>query len=420
MVHQYRLPAFVITTIVVAAAIILFSRGTKSMDVQPDPLQDPGTVAINKVPDLQPVMEFNKYITRELDSSHTVGAAYTIVHNGEIVHTGTYGVKRKGGISRVDEHTIFRLASVSKGFAGALACLLEQEGAFSLDDRIIDHYPGFSLKDSINTVDLTIRNILSHTSGLVPYAFDNLVEANQGLIPIISRLNEVDISAPPGDLYGYQNVLFSMLDPIAASATGISYPLLLKEKLFAPLGMVDASAGPVEGYRELNMAYPHVSTKDGYVPLKPHRGYYNVMPAAGVNASIADMGQWLLALMGNGELPDTVCSLLATPVIYTPLKARYTRNWKPFRERYYSLGWRVYTYQGREIVYHGGYIRGYRAEIGYCPGEKVGIAFLQNSPNGLASKSVPAFFDLFFEYEDSQAEQDAAVEIEPSATFPAR
>ncbi|MCK5134319.1 MAG: beta-lactamase family protein [Bacteroidales bacterium] len=402
--HQYRLPALIIITIVVAAAVILFTRGTKSIEVQPDLQQDHGAAITDTIPDLQPVREFSEFMTQELDSSHTVGAAYTIVYDGDIVYTGTYGVKRRGGISEINEHTIFRLASVSKGFAGALACLLEQEGAFSLDDRIIDHYPGFRLKDSINTVDLTIRNILSHTSGLVPYAFDNLVEANEGLVPIISRLHEVDISAPPGDLYGYQNVLFSMLDPIAAGATGISYPLLLKEKLFEPLGMVDASAGPVKGYRELNMAYPHMKTKDGYVPLKPHQGYYNVMPAAGVNASIADMGQWLLALLGNGpgKLPDEVCSMLATPVIYTPLKSRYTRNWKPFRERYYSLGWRIYRYQGREIVYHGGYIRGYRAEIGYCPEEKVGIAFLQNSPNGLASKSVPAFFDLFFEHEDAQ------------------
>jgi len=123
------------------------------------------------------------------------------------------------------------------------------------------------------------------------------------------------------------------------------------------------------------------------------------LPAAGVNASISDMSQWLLALLGYRpeQLPDTVRNTLATPLIYTPLKARYTRYWKPFRERYYSLGWRIYHYQDRTIVYHGGYIRGYRAEIGFCPEEDVGIAFLQNSPNGLASKCVPAFFDLFFD-----------------------
>lgn len=350
------------------------------------------------LPDLAAFRDFISFMTRELDSSHTVGAAYTIVHNGDVAYTGTFGKREYGTDLEVNAHTLFRLASVSKGFAGALACFLELDGAFSLDDRVVDHYPGFALKDSVSTALLTIRHLMSHTSGLVPYAYDNLVEADQELPEIIERLDEVDISAPPGELYGYQNVMFSMLDPIARRTTGVPYQVLLEEKIFKPLGMEDASAGPVED-KNPNMAYPHVKTRSGYVSLNPHKGYYNVMPAAGVNASISDMEQWLLALLGQKPemMPDTVVTSISTPLIYTPLKWRYTRHWKPFRERYYSLGWRIYKYQGRKIVYHGGYIRGYRAEIAFCTEENVGIAFLQNSPNGLASRCVPTFFDLFLE-----------------------
>ena len=251
----------------------------------------------------------------------------------------------------------------------------------------------------MNTAELSIRNLLSHTSGLVPYAFDNLVEADQDLHTIIDRLHEVDISAPPGELYGYQNVMFSMLDPIARLTTGVPYQVLLEELIFEPLGMKDASAGPVDLEVYPNIAYPHVKTSKGYTTLHPHEGYYKVLPAAGVNASIRDMGHWLLALLGYQPefMPDTVISNISTPVIYTPLKWQYTRYWKPFRERYYSLGWRIYQYQGRKIMYHGGYIRGYRAEIAFCPSEDVGIAFLQNSPNNLASRCVPTFMDLLLE-----------------------
>jgi beta-lactamase class C len=347
----------------------------------------------------RPVREFIQFMEQELDSSLTVGAAFTIVQGGEVVYTGTYGVREKGKPGKVDEHTLFRLASVSKGFAGVLAGMLDHEGIFSLDDRVVDHYPGFQLKDSINTADLTIRNLLSHTSGLVPYAFDNLVEADQDLFTIVDRLDEVDISAPPGELYGYQNVLFSMLDPIAKKATGSPYQVLLEQRIFNPLGMNNASAGPVDMDLYPNMALPHVNTGKEYVALRSHNGYYNVLPAAGVNASISDMGQWLLALLGHKPewIPDTVLSTISTPIIYTPLKWSYTRYWKPFRERYYSLGWRIYNYQGREIVYHGGYIRGYRAEIAFCPAEDVGIAFMQNSPNNLASRFVPTFMDLLLE-----------------------
>jgi len=343
--------------------------------------------------------EFVQFMEHELDSSKTVGAAFTIVQGGRVVYTGTFGERERGSGKKVDEHTLFRLASVSKGFGGVLASLLEQEGVFSLNDKVVDLYPGFVLKDSASTADLSIRNLLSHTSGLVPYAFDNLVEADQELSTIIDRLDEVDISAPPGELYGYQNVMFSMLDPIAERTTGKPYRVLLQEKIFNPLGMTDASAGPVDLERNSNLAYPHVKTRKGYVALDPHEGYYNVMPAAGVNASISDMGRWLLALLGYQQewLPDTVISAITTPVVYTPLKWQYTRYWEPFRDRYYSLGWRIYEYKGRKIMYHGGYIRGYRAEIAFCPAEDVGIAFMENSPNNLASRFVPTFMDLILE-----------------------
>lgn len=415
--HRYaqRLPALIAGVIIVSVSIVLFSKGTKSLGVTKDPVDHSqpinGTLAENDLfPDQPAFRNFIAFMNQELDSTMTVGAAYTIVYEGDVVYTGTFGERRRGSGEMVDAHTMFRLASVSKGFAGALACMLELDGTFSLDDRVVDYYPGFKLKDSVSTADLTIRHILSHTSGLVPYAFDNLVEADEALPEIVGRLPEVDISAPPGELYGYQNVVFSLLDPIARRATGVPYEVLLEEKIFNPLGMSDASAGPVNLDGSPNMAFPHIRVREGYVSLDPHEGYYNVLPAAGVNASISDMGQWLLALLGYKPdfFPDAVRQKLASPVIYTPLKWRYTRYWKPFRERYYSLGWRIYKYQGRDIVYHGGYIRGYRAEIAFCPSEKVGIAFLQNSPNGLASRCVPAFMDLLFEHLDTDDGTGAA------------
>ncbi len=404
--HHQRFSLFFILVLVVSTGSILFTKGTRALETKESLIAAVNAVpqvavlspSERPIPELPAFREFISFMARELDSSKTVGAAYTIVHNGDVAYTGTFGKREYGTDLEVDSHTLFRLASVSKGFAGALACFLELDGAFSLDDRVVDHYPGFALKDSASTAELTIRHLLSHTSGLVPYAYDNLVEADQRLNDIIARLDEVDISAPPGELYGYQNVLFSMLDPIARRTTGVPYQVLLDEKIFKPLGMKDASAGPMDLDKNPNLAFPHVKTGAGYVSLNPHEGYYNVMPAAGVNASISDMEQWLLALLGQKPemMPDTILTSLSTPVIYTPLKWRYTRYWKPFRERYYSLGWRIYNYQGRQIVYHGGYIRGYRAEIAFCAEENVGIAFLQNSPNGLASRCVPTFFDLYF------------------------
>jgi beta-lactamase class C len=412
--YKYKFSLFITVFIGFTLTVVLFTMGMKSVETR-DPLieidatiEGASEMFESPTPEFPPFRDFVAFMNSELDSSHTVGAAYTVVQGGKVSYMHTHGERKRGSSEEVDEHTLFRLASVSKGFAGALACLLVNNGRISLDDRVLDHYPGFRLKDSVSTTDMTIRNLLSHTTGLVPYAFDNLVEAGEELQHIVGRLNEVNISGPPGTLYGYQNVTFSMWDPIARRATGTPYQVLVEQMIFNPLGMEDASVGPVPKTPDLNMAFPHVRTRDGYLALDPHEGYYNVLPAAGVNASISDMGQWLIALLGYQPaiFPDTVQKMLAEPVIYTPLKYRYTRYWKPFRERYYSLGWRIYLYRGRKIIYHGGYIRGYRAEIGFCPEEDIGIAFLQNSPNSLASKVTPRFFDSYFDHMDSQQDSE--------------
>jgi len=342
---------------------------------------------------------YSDFIKHAFDSLNTVGAAYTIVVNGEVVMTETLGKRKIDRDEPVDEHTIFRLASVSKGFAGVLAAMLEEKGFLSLDDPVIDHYPGFRLKDSVSMHGMTINHLLSHTTGLVPHAYDNLVEAGLDLKAIIEQLPDVDIAGVPGAFYGYQNVLFSIFEPISERATGKSYAELLNSEIFIPLGMKDASTGIPDTSVNNNIAFPHLKGVNGYIPVNLHEGYYNVLPAAGVNASISDMEKWLMALLGgNGNLfSDDVLIKISTPVIYTPLKWQYTRNWEPFKERYYSLGWRIYDYKERRIVYHGGYVSGYRAEIAFCPQEQAGIAFLQNSPNGLASKVVPEFFNQFFD-----------------------
>jgi beta-lactamase class C len=343
--------------------------------------------------------QFDDFLRKNLDSTETVGAAATVLHKGEIVYTLTYGVRRAGTTDSVDLNTVFRLASVSKGFAGLLACKLHFNGKLDLNERVITYLPDFELKDSVNTHDLAIRHLMSHTSGLVPHAFDNLAEAGQGICEILPRLEEVDIAGPPGMYYGYQNVLFSLLDTIARVSLDSDYPTLLKEQIFQPLGMDNASAG----YRDLiwnsNVAFPHIKRGGEFYPLPLHTGYYNLLPAAGVNASIADMGKWLGALLGSSPLiiDPYVTRMISTPEINTPLKRAYTRQWDHIEGRYYSFGWRIFDYKGCRIIYHGGYVRGYRAELAFCPELETGIAFLQNSPNGVASRCVPTFFNLLLD-----------------------
>ncbi len=380
--------------------IIFFSPGHRT---ESDPPADftiqSEAIRVDSLPIQKTIRKFDMFLRDSLHSTGCIGAAVCIFHHDEIVYTLTHGVKRAGTEDSVDRHTVFRLASVSKGFAGVLAAILQEEGIISMDDRIIEYLPDFRLKDSINTHDLAIRHVLNHTSGLVPHAYDNLAEDGKTIREIIPELATVDIAGIPGQYYGYQNVIFSLIDTLAVLKTNRDYSELVYRKIFRPLGMKDASTG----YRGLvwnhNVAFPHDRINGEYHPRPLNTGYYNLLPAAGVNASIDDMGKWLAALLGfmPKKLDTAVINLITTPQVYTPLKRNYTRYWDPIEARYYSFGWRIFDYKGKRILYHGGYVRGYRAEIAFCPEENTGIAFLLNSPNRLASQVVPAFFNMYLE-----------------------
>ena len=380
--------------------IILFRPGhTTESDPPADLSIHSETIREDSLPILKTIHKFDMFLRDSLHSTGCVGAAACIFHHDEIIYTLTYGVKRAGTKDSVDRHTVFRLASVSKGFAGVLAAILQEEGVISMDDRIIEYLPGFRLKDSVNTHDLAIRHVLNHTSGLVPHAYDNLAEDGKTIREIIPELATVDIAGIPGQYYGYQNVIFSLIDTLAVLKTKRDYSELVYRKIFRPLGMKDASTG----YRGLvwnsNVAFPHDRINGEYHPRPLNTGYYNLLPAAGVNASIDDMGKWLAALLGfvPKKLDTAVINLITTPQVYTPLKRNYTRYWDPIEARYYSFGWRIFDYKEKRILYHGGYVRGYRAEIAFCPEENTGIVFLLNSPNRLASQVVPTFFNMYLE-----------------------
>ena len=380
--------------------IILFRPGYTT---ESKPAEDPGrraeTVLADSLPIERTIRKFDLFLRDSLQSTGCVGAAATIFYQDRIIYTLTHGVKRAGTNDSIDRHTVFRLASVSKGFAGVLAAILQEEGILSMDDRIVEYLPDFRLRDSVNTHDLAIRHVLNHTSGLVPHAYDNLAEEGKTIREILPELETVNIAGIPGQYYGYQNVIFSLIDTLAELKTRRDYGELMYRKIFRPLNMKDASTG----YRGLvwnsNVAFPHDRINGEYYPRPLNTGYYNLLPAAGVNASIDDMGKWLAALLGTypKKIDTAVLNLISTPQIYTPLKRNYTRFWDLIKDRYYSYGWRIFDYKGKRILYHGGYVRGYRAEIAFCPDEKTGLAFLLNSPNRLASQVVPTFFNLYLE-----------------------
>ena len=346
------------------------------------------------------VNNFSSFFQAQMDSSLSPpGAALTIVDKNSIVFTGTYGVKEMNTTDSIDEHTVFRLASVSKGFASFLTALMIEDGKIDWDDPVKKYLPELALKDSSNTEEITIRHLLNHTSGLVPHAYDDRIEDGTTFEYIIPELRNVDICCPSGKVYGYQNVVYSLISPIIEKATNRSFETLMEERVFAPLSMHNASVGYTDFLNSGNFAKPHLWISSNWQTSSIDENYYHLIPAAGVNASICDMAVWLITLL-NGY-PEVVANetlnQLFEPSVQTALKWSYTRYWdEKLEKKYYGLGWRIYEYNDKKIVYHGGYVKGYRSEIAFCPDEGIGMAVLMNSTSQLANQSVPKFFHMYF------------------------
>lgn len=346
------------------------------------------------------IERYDQFVDQKLTELKAPGAAIAVVKGDSLVYLKCFGVRELGRFDLVTPHTLFRVASLSKGFASVLAGLLVQEGKLNWDDQIVKYLPDFALKTNQHTQNLTIRNILSHTSGLPSHAYDNLVEANVPFEVIMQELKTVPCVWPVGQSYNYQNVIYSLIGSVIKSATGVDYQELIKTRIFAPLKMADASLTRWELLANPNHASPHIRRRGEWLPTYVNEGYYGVAPAAGINASIADMAQWLKALLGGMPkiIPPAVMQEVSAPVIKTRRELRrYHWNGR-VRHAYYGLGWRIFDYAETKLVFHSGGVRGYVSQIAFLPEHDLGIVVLLNS--SIENIFVSTFLDMYFSSEE--------------------
>ena len=324
------------------------------------------------------------------------GLAVAIVQDGRILSARGYGVTDAHGGTPVDAHTVFRLASLSKSFAGTVTGILVNDGVLRWDSHLVDYVPDFKLSRPGAAEQVTVADLLSHRVGLTRNAYDRDLEANADVRSLTLRMANAPMTCAPGECYAYQNVAFSLIGDIVFAATGQFYSETVARRIFKPLGMHDASYG-LEGLEaSARWARPHVRGRGGWVSLMPKPNYYRVAPAAGVNASISDMAQWLIAQSGHRPdvLPAPLLATLHTPLVQTPSELRGS-GWRRARlgSAGYALGWRVFDYSGHQVVFHGGAVQGYRTAMAMLPDRDLGIAILWNSESALPSGLLPTVLD---------------------------
>lgn len=324
------------------------------------------------------------------------GLAMAIVQGDEVLSLRGYGVVDSKLRDPVTPDTVFRVASLSKAFAGTLSALLVREGAMDWDSPIVNQLPAFTLRDGQAAQKISVRQVLSHQVGLPYNTYDRDLEADQPYPLLASKLAEAPLTCPPGECYAYQNIAFSLVGDMVFAATGDFYAAQVEKRLFQPLGMYGATYGRDALEHSPSWARPHVRSGGTWVPVRPKENYYRVPPAAGVNASVRDMAQWLVAQMGHRPdvLPPELLAQIQSPQVRTPGEIR-GGGWRRerLRDAHYGLGWRIYDYAGHRLVFHAGAVQGYRAMIGFLPDRDIGVVVLWNSESAMPTGLMPTVLD---------------------------
>ena len=374
--------------------------------------------------------QFSSQVATELKKFNIPGGAYAVVHQNKIVAIETFGHTDRKKTRPVNKDTVFRLASVSKPFAATITTMLAQDKQLNLDDPITKYVPYFKLANKGAADKIRLKHLLSHSSGLMPNTYDNMLHENWSMEKIIKRFDRLTPICQPAKCYGYQNIAYGFLQPAIESVQNKTYAQLLQDRIFKPLAMNNASVGYKAFKNNTNTAKPHVLRKKINSGKKDAKGkhikkyiwrttnvtpdYYKVAPAAGINASIKDMAKWLIANLGYN--PDVLSASLLSEVTKPRIKTRKDlrrRHWrKHLTDAHYGYGWRIYQFEDMPIIYHSGWVSGYRADIGYSPDLDIGFAIMINAEANTINKLSSDFWQQAYQLYQAKSQTNQQLTTE--------
>ncbi len=358
-----------------------------------------------------PLAEFDAYVVRSLAHWRVPGVAVAVVRGDSVVLARGYGVKELGRAEPVTARTMFEIGSTTKAFSAALLAMLVDEGTLSWDDRVTARLPGFELHDPFVTREVTIRDLLSHRTGLVG-GFNAYTSVSRA--EVTRRIRFLDPVIPFRSRYEYSNPLYAAAGEVAAAATGMPWERLLETRITRPLGMLETTTDITRFFDSTrfarcfycafpartpsisdavpgtDVAMPHQLRGDS-VRVIPWQSYDNAVSAGSVISNVTEMAQWLRLLVNEGRHDGRELIRRSTfREMHRPQAVLIPTGWIAMVDSLspsthfwqYGLGWRMNDYRGRKIVWHTGGIAGFLAYVGLVPEERLGIVVLSNGDLG--------------------------------------
>ena len=347
-----------------------------------------------------PTQGLDEEITQAMKAWRVPGLAIAIVKDDSVVFVRGFGVRELGRPAPVDERTVFAIGSTSKAFTAALMGMLVDSGRVSWGDRVADVLPGFALYDPWVTRELTVRDLLTHRSGLA--RGDLLWYASKlSRDEVIHQIRHLEPSWGFRTHFGYQNIMFLTAGQIEARIAGLSWDELVRQRLFLPLGMTSTVTSTDSLRRLDDVAAPHAEIDDSVMPI-PWRNIDNIGPAGSINSNVLDMAKWVRLQLGHGVfagrrlLSDSVVAEMHAPQMLIPITPRAEGLNPDTHFSAYGLGWFLLDYRGRKVIHHGGNIDGFSAEVDLMPEENLGLVILTNMNGTQLRDALPfSIFDRF-------------------------
>ena len=248
---------------------------------------------------------FDADVTRALRAFQIPGTAIVVVKDGKVVLAKGYGVQRVGDRTPSDPHTLFQIASMTKAFTAASLAMLVDSGKIGWDDPVIRYLPDFQMFDPWVTREITIRDLLTHRSGLGLGAGDLLwLHSDYSRKEIIYRMRAARPVSSFRSQYAYDNVLYAVAGEIIPAVTGLSWEEFVRQRIFAPLGMTQSRTGVAALAAGDRLAAAH-GVSGGAIRVIPIDTVDNIGPAASIISSASDLAKWVIAQLDSGRMGST-------------------------------------------------------------------------------------------------------------------
>lgn len=338
--------------------------------------------------------EVDELVERTLKTFDVPGIAVSIVKDGKVIHSKGYGVRTLGSAEKIDENTLFGIASNSKAFTAATLGILVDEGKLKWDDKVIDYIPEFRMYSPYVTEEFTIKDLLTHRSGLGLGAGDLMFWPGQNDFKMKDIIHNLRYLKPVSGFrtkYDYDNLLYMVAGEVVARVSGKPWEEFVEERIMLPLGMTKSASSYNRLKDKSNVIGAH-AVVDGKVKVIERDRFEFGNSAAGVNSSINDMSKWVIMLLQHGKYGDgkqlfseNVLEEMWTPQTIIPVRSPGIYN-THFNS--YGLGWNLSDVMGYKQASHTGFVAGMVTQVTLIPELNLGIIVLTNQQIGAAFTSV--------------------------------